>query len=416
MEEQYYKQCPRCGTLREEAVRFCRQCGAALELPPYFRAYPATRRKRWVLPLVLGTAALLVLVLAVTAVNTFRGFMGYAPSKVALGAPLAWRSIAWKPDPAYPPSPLMATDPFRFAALAIGDFDGDKDDELYVNCSMYGSNLLELDGSGQFIPQNTYFRDLQPFGWDYDSDGVDELLSIAQSGTDMAIYDRQGKFLAQLRGGSASFPAACGDMDGDGRSDLVLLDHAAQDALAYAPGGKQIWQFHTTLNTYVTALGDVDGDGRSELVTPDGNRLRLSGMQQQDQFVPGWAGWEWPVAVLNLDGDKLGEVFRSNIDYLNLATGKTTTLCYGKTGKRRSTDPASWVYLAHLPGAAKPCLATTGLNNYSMNSELFLFELNGTCIYEERIGSAIEKFGVAHKADGTDCLVVLTDHKLLVYP
>ncbi len=416
MAEQYYRQCPRCGTLREEAVRFCRHCGAALEVPPYFRAYPATRSKRWVLPLVLGGAGLLVLIIVVVAVSYFRNMLGYAPSKVVCGAPLAWRSLAWIPDPTCPPSPFMATDPFRFAALAIGDFDGDKDDELYVNCSMYGSNLLELDGAGRFIPQNTYFHDLQPCGWDYDSDGVDELLSIAQSGTDMAIYDRQGKFLAQLRGGGAAFSAVCGDIDGDGRSDLVLLDQPAQDVLAYAPGGKQLWQSHTSLNTFVTALGDVDGDGRSELVTPDGNQLRLSGMQQQDQFVPGWAGWELPVAVLDLDGDKRGEVFCSNISYLNLATGKTTTLRYGKTGQRRSTDAMAWVHLARLPGSAQPCLATIGLNNFNAHSELFLLDTSGNCSYEERFGAPVEKFGVARKADGSDCLVVLTSHKLLVYP
>jgi hypothetical protein len=148
----------------------------------------------------------------------------------------------------------------------------------------------------------------------------------------------------------------------------------------------------------------------------DYSQLHLSGIGQKEQLVPGWPDWNWPVAVLDLDGDGQGEVFQSNISYLNLATGQTTTLHYGSTGQRRSTDPASEVYLAHLPVASSPCLATTGLNNYSANSEVFLLDTNGVCFYEEQFGAPVDRFGVAHKVDGSDCLVVLTDHKLLVCP
>jgi hypothetical protein len=417
MVERYYSRCPRCGAAGDGAIRFCRNCGASLSIPPYFMSYPPGRHERraLALPLIIGAMLLAMLVVGGVVILTLQRWMGYGPAKVVSGAPLAWRSINWTPDPNNPPDPFLFDNPLQYTDLSIGDFDGDHDDELYL-CSYRGANQIELDGAVKFIKPANILQGVKLTTWDYNQDGIDELLQDAGTGSDEGIYDTQCTMLAHLPGFTAMWGAITGDVDGDGKPDLLLEDRLTSEVFAYAPGGKRIWHATLPAGTYNQAFGDVDGDRRAEMIVLDNGQLRLSGIGQKEQLVPGWPGYDWPVAVIDLDGDGKGEVFESNASYHNLATGQVTVLRYGKQGKRRSTEAATDVYLARLPVTSAPCLATIGLNNYSMNSELFLFDKSGACIYEERFGSPVRKFGVAHKANGSDCLVVLTENKLLVYP
>jgi hypothetical protein len=431
MVEQYYQHCPQCGAGGGGDLRYCRNCGASLEIPPYLPAYPPPRTKRRskTLFVIIGAALLLLLTASIIAALVMHNQVIYLPPnhvlclppKVVFGPALAWRTISWTPNPNMASQQFLPGIEFRYASLVIGDFDGDQDDEIYLD-DIVGSDLIELDGTGKFLNHQFPSAQCGLYPWDYNQDGKDELFGYSTGSIGADVIDMQGTVLASFQGTALPQATALGDFDADGKTDVALLDFGSDHYVMYAPGGSQIWDKQLApMSTYPT-YGDVDGDGRTELIVCDfsnfnnpGN-LYICGLVNPGQLVPNWPTDFFPTSVIDLDHDSKGEVFISNYGYLNLATGKQTLLRYGQSGNLRSTETESAVWLVHLPAFKAPCLATIGLNKYNMDSELFLFDISGTCIYEERCGSPVEALRVARKADGSEFLVLLTWHKLLIYP
>jgi hypothetical protein len=417
MVEQYYLQCPRCGANREEGSKYCHTCGTPLLNAPSNPAYaPVTPRRRKSACFMI-TCAVLLVVLA-----TFIGFlasflreMGFGRAKTVFGKPLAWQYLKWTHNPSQPASWLLTWDPFYSADLAIGDFDGDKDDELYVsNCDE--ANLFELDGKGRLVAGQRVYGQGELGAWDYNRDGKDELLSFGYASPDTQVYDLQGNLLSQFQELPPSNGVITGDFDGDGAKDLVLADESTGDYYVYAPGGKQIWHMQVPITSYKPAFGDVDGDKRFEMIVFDGSELHISGIGKNDKHGPNWQGSEQPVSVLDVDHDGRGEVFMSDYAYLTVATGKATTLHYGRHSDRTSMDPTTRVLLAHLPVASSPCLAMIGVVEFGAQGELYLLDTSGKCIYEERYGNPFAFLSEAHASKGRDFLVVKTEHKIKIYP
>lgn len=417
MVEQYYSRCPRCGAVSEEGSKYCRTCGMPLIDATANPAYPpATPKRRKSACFKITCAVLLVVLAACIAFQaSFLREMGFGKAKAVFGKPLAWRYLKWTHNPSQPASWLLKWDPFYSVDLAIGDFDGDKDDELYVS-NYDGANLFELDGTGRLVAGQRIYGNGELGAWDFNSDGKDELLSFGYASRDTQVYDLQGKLLAQFPQFPPSNGVVTGDFDGDGAKDLVLADENTGDYYVYAPGGKQIWHTQVPINLYKPAFGDVDGDKRFEMIVFDGTALHISGIGRNDKPGPSWQGAEEPISVLDVDQDGRGEVFMRDYAYINVATGKATTLYYGRHSNRTSMDPPTRVFLAQLAVANSPCLAMVGMVEFGMQGHLYLLNPSGKCIYEERYGNPFAFLSVAHDSKGRDYLVVKTEHAIKIYP
>lgn len=349
---------------------------------------------------------------------------GVPPAAVKVGKQLAWRELYKSGD--------------IFMANAIcADFDSDGADEVFLyngvemdpldilSSSPSGQHftgrirIFEADGSkteaGTNAPVNLY----EPFAWDYDGDGKSEILNLGDRG-DTLVYDTGMKQIASLRGEPLLQADSLGDVDGDGKADLLLLQRTPpESALVYGQGGKLIWDYHYPQDILSPMLGDADGDGRDELVfmgvagagahdivlaAPDQQDQRLSGLWDADGFVS---------SVIDVDGDKHGELFAAELGFFNPVSGALTKFQFPAGYQRDSS--ARLVYAVDINGDGKAEYVCGG-SNYVMGSAVFAFDAAGQCVYYEEFGDTVEVLDQLTDAQGGRHIVVLTDRRLLIYP
>jgi hypothetical protein len=171
-------------------------------------------------------------------------------------------------------------------AAALGDFDGDGREDLFVNTaaedgSGQGSVLLG-NGNGTFGAAKTFFS--STLGWDGNGLGPAEVqLPLAVSDLngdgrqDLVVWhsvflgNGDGTFTAEPSLGVDPTALAIGDVNGDGIPDVAALTD--NFGMLVVLLGKGDGTFCTKLRFGVDAfpralaMGDVNGDGRPDLVT-----------------------------------------------------------------------------------------------------------------------------------------------------
>jgi hypothetical protein len=176
--------------------------------------------------------------------------------------------------------------------VAMADFDGDGDFDLYVGVSHAGNALLLNDGYGRFHQADwaasIAFPDDRTNGVsaaDYDNDG-DQDLYLSNKGPDRLLRNRgDGRFddvteSAGIDSPSNSATASWADLDGDGFLDIVVAVHgndldngyvslATPDGyLSDADGGFRAMNesiFYEG-STYIMPLLDLDADGDPDVL------------------------------------------------------------------------------------------------------------------------------------------------------
>ena len=390
--------------------------------------YQATGRRRFPVWAIVLAVVLVVVVggcgIVVWALNSTLGInLGNVitggspltpPAGVHAGTQRAWRRL--KPQST---SPYMGNE--MFLNVVCGDLDGDGADEVFVGSSFHETTLFEIDGSSTRLPFD-FTGDPVLTAWDYDGDGAGEIIDKQYTTTRFSLVDLAGQSLGTLTGDPGIYDARFADIDGDGSRDLVADDtqnpaYATTNVMFYGNSGQLLWQHRARSHDYNPAYGDIDGDGADEIIYWDqAGGLEAWGIDNQTASFSAWSGYYWPVSCHDLDGDGTDEVFASNNGYLNVVTGAYTVLNYPVGGGKQSSDPREKVYVADLDRDGQPELVTIGIDNYSTNSGLFCFDLQGNCTYYEEMGDPIEAFCVIHDAQGQDYLVVQTDRKLVIYP
>jgi hypothetical protein len=168
-----------------------------------------------------------------------------------------------------------------------GNFDEDGDDELLLRlvqapAAASGTvTVLELDGqrsshaSSLFQQQSPTapFADISTIAWDYNGDGIDELLQdhSTRAARKTVAYLLDGKKIGALPVGIYS-RHALGDFDGNGRQDLlgVVSDLNPAKYVAYGAGGTELLEVSAL--AFVDAgsgpllVADPDRDGRDEVL------------------------------------------------------------------------------------------------------------------------------------------------------
>ncbi|MCC7479065.1 hypothetical protein IT575_11485 [bacterium] len=157
-----------------------------------------------------------------------------------------------------------------------------------------------------------------------------------------------------------------------------------------------------TLCTFCTKSASCAHD--IVLAAADQQDERLSGLWDADGFVS---------SVIDVDGDRHGELFAAELGFIYPVNGKLTQFTYPAGYERDST--ARLVFAQDIDGDVKDEFVTGG-SNFVMGSSVFAFDSAGQCVYYEELGGNIESMGQITDDKGVRHIVVLTDRKLLIYP
>jgi flagellin len=170
--------------------------------------------------------------------------------------------------------------PDEFAeAAAIGDVDGDGDNDILTSFASNIGGLFINDGSGNFTEQAAGVADLggRRFIDLADLDGDGDLDAVSTDGSELAVSlnDGNGNFQTPTTyGGSTdTFDFIFGDIDNDGDLDIVQNNGLNAEAYVRFNDGDGNFTSSTTLTLSAIgkvrddlALGDIDGDQDLDLI------------------------------------------------------------------------------------------------------------------------------------------------------
>lgn len=207
--------------------------------------------------------------------------------------------------------------------FAAADVDGDGRSDLVVSTPTRDGTTLSVAlsaGDGTFSPARTWFAgdlvadDAGLAVGDFDGDGDDDLVHYSATGeygdtADLVMLASTGSSF-EVDGDVAEVPEQigdayysldviqAGDVDGDGTPELVAYNPYGMDALVFEWEGtsfvqQDLWTEEEPPEAggggIYGVLGDVDGDGLTDIVTSgtDGLRVHLSTGDGFD-YAPGW--------------------------------------------------------------------------------------------------------------------------------
>lgn len=222
--------------------------------------------------------------------------------------------------------PRVMSELGTFSPPAVGDIDGDGDNEIVINSFFYGigGRTYAYELNGQLVP-----------GWpielggnlkapalgDVNGDGVDDVLVVVNVGGVGELHVLNGSaqgligFPRSLETTSGSGPTI-GDVDGDGTNEIFAPSY--DKLYGFAADGSPLpgfpWDPGATWNfNYTTAvLADFDDDGDREIVigasNPETQQSRMYILDHDGTVRPGWPRlFDWglyvPASVADVDGD-----------------------------------------------------------------------------------------------------------------
>jgi len=338
------------------------------------------------------------------------------PAQVVIGEPLGWRRIS---IPADPPFFGQDTIPAANLNLAIGDIDGDGADELLAHAFTRGAWLIDLDGTMSQIELDVSEM-LQSFTWDCDGDGDDDLLleNFSQAASSISVLDVSGTVLAEFEQLIFGLSSGTADLDGDGLEDLVVesFDPSDPEVVVITAGDRRPQTFEADL--HLPCFGDTDGDGVDEAINLDlfgQDGFTTYGLDGIVAEYPGWDTQQIPSGCSDLDRDGIDEVFAGGHGYLNLVTGAYYELSYPYPGGQHGSGWDKGLKALDLDRDGQLELVTTGSAD-GPDTAVLIFEVDGSCVYCEELGTYIDNFHLANNAGGEGYLVLKTHDAVLIYP
>jgi hypothetical protein len=201
-------------------------------------------------------------------------------------------------------------DPYRMAA--VGDVDGDGDQELALDGRLFDSDGTELWDSGLRGSYGMWAVLL-----DADDDGDAEIGFV---GDEWTLLDERGRVLySQPYGVAQPGPPCAGDFDGDGEAEVAW---PAYDALVmYELDGTPVWsRWITDASGLAGCSGfDMDGDGALEVLFADEVAFRVldgrtGATRISEESHRSGTVFEYPVPA-DIDGDGHAELLTTRNDF-----------------------------------------------------------------------------------------------------
>jgi FG-GAP-like repeat/Putative Ig domain len=250
------------------------------------------------------------------------------------------------------PVTFAAPSPFAVAigpaSVAVGDFDGDGNQDLATaNANNLSNNVSVVlgDGAGGFDPATNF--DVSPQGGDPDPRSVAVGDFNGDGIQDLAVANRQSNKVAVLLGnglggffpftdfdvGGQPFSVVVGDFNGDAKQDLAVVNsantsHNVAILLGNGAGGfGPATNFDVGIGTPISvAVGDFNDDGNQDLVVANGlststvSVLLGNGLGGFDPFVAYPVGaFPSSVAVGDFNGDGKQDLAVANSDDDNVS-------------------------------------------------------------------------------------------------
>lgn len=234
----------------------------------------------------------------------------------------------------------------RMDAQAVGDFDGDRNADVFWRDPLTGENLLTL---GAFDP--SALATVTDRHWtvvgagDFDGDGRSDLL-WRNGRTGANTIWRSAAHRTQLPVRAVTDTrwqvAGVGDFDGDGRADIVWR-HAASGRNVVWRAGRHDAQIAltavTNLDWQVRAVGDFNADGLDDIVWRNvrtgANTIWLAGNYRNQRPVTAVTRLEWDIATV---GDFNGDG-SSDLVWRNARTGANTIWLSGRYQTQQPVEP-----------------------------------------------------------------------------
>ena len=219
------------------------------------------------------------------------------------------------------------------AVPLVGDFNGNKMDDIMVFSPRNGKFTLVENMGGKLIPQDKtsltlpFNRTIDPLAGDFNGDGR----------ADLAVHDPEGKRIGLAINGSHGFnqikwfqkdflkgrniKLLTGDFNGNGKTDIAVMDTSGQLRVMLSGPGEgftdtgdpwlKIWG---KIDGWLPRSADINGDGKNDLIfynrkgqwqlaTSDGQRFVFRG-----NFGPWGSTKKGKTLIGDLNGDRRSDL------------------------------------------------------------------------------------------------------------
>lgn len=157
--------------------------------------------------------------------------------------------------------------------VALGDFDGDNDQDAVAISAYYGIDVYFNNGSGTFTLNAQYATGTNGdfygvYVCDVDSDNDQDIIAMpfyASAGLTILFNNGSGVFTGyNISSNISTYNGAVGDIDGDNDKDVFLPNAGGGSGKIYKNSGIGLFSLHQTLSGargHDADLGDLDNDG-----------------------------------------------------------------------------------------------------------------------------------------------------------
>jgi len=299
----------------------------------------------------------------------------------------------------------------------IGDFDADEEKEILIlDVPPFTSEMIELNGGSRTVPFQREVRSRRYLTWDWDGDGIDELLSESTGDSPgVDIFNLAGELVHTIENRTMEGFSIVGDYDGDYRPDLLLRVDGDYTPVVYRQQGLEARKGESLFPGYPCCLADLNGDGKKavisasnlgyQVITPDGYER------------PGW-DLIYPAWTADLSGRGSDWLVDLGEGILNPATGVKTQFQWPPEIKASFGDIYIWrldrfdVAAFTPPGSTEPRLAVASIVH---GPHFMLFNRDGQLVYHQEFFGIIYRMGVV-ELNGQQTLLLITNQGILTYP
>jgi FG-GAP-like repeat/Ricin-type beta-trefoil lectin domain len=192
--------------------------------------------------------------------------------------------------------------------LAVGDFDGDRVEDVFVGTGVAWYFSSGGQAEWRFLNRISEHASQVRFG-DFDGDGRTDVLALHGANLDVSWGGVSSWQTINVTAWALA-DLAVGDFDGDGHADLFL---ATGSQWFYAPGGRNWTSFATSgFRTPQLRFGDFDGDGKTDVLGVVSGKWQIvrGGTETWEPLRSALSALV-DVVVADFDGDGVSDVART---------------------------------------------------------------------------------------------------------
>ena len=340
-------------------------------------------------------------------------------ARMISGEQLAWRELPW-----HPANMIVVGTHMRSI-----EENGDSQRELIFFDSDGAVQVVDLDGNVQaHYHWSNPVEDRELEFWDFDGDGIDEMLYDSEDGADSATYvaNLDEQFVHEFAGMILPEWRASADVDGDGRNELLLHSWDSRKYEVVNQGGKVLIKGNNNVDDPTmgyhqpVVLADMDGDGVWSVLYGDfvskqihnGDNSHSSIHLPEDPMMT--MGYNYEI-VMDIGGDGPTELINEYDEVFYDAAAGMQRKLRNPLEQDFSSSWLSRIPLAVMDHDDDGEAALWTVPGGEMGTELVAYGPRGNVVYHEAMQKYCAGIEVIERS-GVQYLVVCAFDKVLVYP